>query len=271
MTVENAQGPKRLVVLRAVLAPAVLLALVYVAPLPAAAQTSDVALTINPTGQVILGGGAVVVGGDVSCSTTTVTESDPLSATIQQRSDVLVSALSFAFCDPSTGEGQWGALAFGELRAGTATVTVQLTLADGTNITATGSVRLVNPNKPVGSTSHIDDTYVDETISFLCGFPVQVHDVGLLQTFGFSTSSVEKFVGTTTYTNLESGTFVVVKTSGRFTRTTEDLVFTGLNYIIRTSSGQLVSSGRGVLSVEDETATPHLTHLSEVLCGLLRF
>jgi hypothetical protein len=270
MTVETIQRPKRLGVLRALLAPAVLLALVYVAPLPAAAQTSDVALTINPTAQLLSGLG-VGVGGEVSCSTTTVTGSEPLSATIRQGSDVLVSALSFAFCDPSTGVGQWGALAFGELHAGMATVTVQLTLADGTNVTATGSVRLVNPNKPGKFTSRIDDTYVDDAISFFCGFPVQVHDVGLLQVFRFKSGSVEKFVGESTYTNLASGTFVVVETSGRFTRTTDDLVFTGLNYQIRTSSGQLVSSGRGVLSAVDETETPHLTHLSEVLCGLLRF
>jgi hypothetical protein len=242
------------------------------APGAVTAQTSDVALTIGPHAQVF--SGTVVVGGDVSCSTTAVTESDPLSATIRQGNDVLVSAFGFAFCDPATGEGLWGAVAFGELHAGFATVTVQLTLGDGTNVTATGSVQVVTPKTPLRSASHIDDTYVDEAISSFCGFPVQVHDVGLLQTFRFSVPSrtfVEKFVGSTTYTNLESGTFVVIESSWRVTSSLDDVVFTGLDFILRTSTGQLVSSGRGVSSVEDETETPHLTHFEEVLCGLLSF
>jgi hypothetical protein len=262
------QSPKRLGVLRALLALVVLLALVCVAPLPAAAQTSDVALTINPTAQSFTGG--AVLRGDVSCSTTTVTGSEPFSVTIRQGSDVVpVESTGFAFCDPSTGVSKWELFAVGELHPGVVTVTVQLTLDDGTTVTATGPVLVVNPNKPVRAASHIDDTHVDAAISRVCGFPVQVHDVGLSQDFQFSGAHVEQFVGTTTYTNLESGTFVVVEASRRLTESSGENVFTGLNYIIRTSSGQLVSSGRGVLSVEDETETPHLTHLNSVLCGLL--
>jgi hypothetical protein len=258
-------------VLRALLASVlVICALVVLSP-PATAQTSDVELTIDPT--VRATGLVAVTTGRVSCSSTTVDGSEPLSATIQQGSVELHSDLSVVFCDPATGEGSWAAavLNASQLRPGRAHVTVQLTLDDGTNVSATGFVRIINPIVPVRSASRIDITFVDEAISSFCGFPVQVHDVGLRQTFRFSDAAVETFVGTSTFTNLNTGTFVVVESSNRTKFSTASMVFVGLNYRILTSSGLLVSSGRGVLTVEGEDATPHLTHLFSVLCGLLSF
>jgi hypothetical protein len=260
-------------VLRALLASVLVISAIAVLPLPAAAQTSDVGLTIDPTVRTIVQiAGAT---GGVSCSSTTVDGSDPLSASIQQGPVAIHSDLGFAFCDPSTGEGSWTAVFFdaSQLHPGSASVTVRLALDDGTTVSATGSVRIISPNVPIRSATRIDDTYIDPAISLFCGFPVQAHDVGLVQNFRFSDALAEKFVGSTTFTNLNTGTFVVVETSNRFTfstRSTRRMVFVGLNYRIRTSSGMLVSAGRGVLTVEDESATPHLTHLSSVLCGLLR-
>ena len=88
---------------------------------------------------------------------------------------------------------------------------------------------------------------------------------------------IEKFTGTETITNPINGKSVVLRQQS-LRVTTElsgadpgSLTFTGLNYQIRTSSGNLVSSGRAVVSStgEDLTATPHLTHAFPVLCGLL--
>jgi hypothetical protein len=258
-------------VLRALLASVLVICAMAVLPPPASAQTSDVDLTIDPTVRTI--GQIAGATGRVSCSSTTVDGSEPLSARIQQGRVEVHSGLGFAFCDPSSGEGSWTALFFdaSQLHPGIASVTVDLTLDDGTNVGATGSVRITSPNVPARSASRIDITFVDEAISSFCGFPVQVHDVGLVQNFSFKDAVVEKFVGTSTFTNLNTGTFVVVESSNRFKFSTESVVFVGVNYRILTSSGQLVSSGRGVLTVEGEDATPHLTHLSSVLCGLLRF
>jgi hypothetical protein len=258
-------------VLRALPASVVVICAMAVLPTPATAQTSDVGLTIDPT--VRATGLVAVTSGGVSCSSTTVDGSEPLSATIQQGSVELHSDLSVVFCDPATGEGSWAAavLNASQLRPGSASVTVHLTLDDGTDVSATGSVRIVNPNVPVRSASRIDITFVDEAISSFCGFPVQVHDVGFVQNFRFTDAVVEKFVGTSTFTNLNTGTFVVVSSSNRTKFATGTMTFVGLNYRIHTSSGIFVSSGRGVLTAEGEDATPHLTHLSSVLCGLLRF
>jgi hypothetical protein len=241
-----------------------------VVPLRATAQTSDVTLTVFPAAYLF--DGVAVVQGEVSCSSTLeVTES--VSATIRQSGAVVDSSFGFAFCDPASGlefDGLWTVLfESSQLRPGKGSVTVHLTLDNGAVVSATGSSRLVNPNSPFFPVERVDDTYIDQSLSSGCGFPVQAHDVGRAQVFFFRDATAERFVGSTTYTNLDSGTSVLVETSARIRISDAGLAFTGLNYRIRTSSGQLVSAGRGVLTVEGETATPHLTHLSEVICGLL--
>jgi hypothetical protein len=267
---------------RALLASALVIGVLAVVPSPAAAQTSDVALTIDPTYQIFpaLNPGDVPTlpaFGEVSCSSTTVDGDELLSARIQQSGrEVLRDPLfGFALCDPSMpGLGFWSTFFdAGQLRPGQATLTVELTLDDGTIVSATRTVRIVNANKPSKQTFEVDFVHPDFELSEFCGFPVEAHDVGREQIFFFTPKlvSAEKFVGTTTYTNVDTGTSVVVGAAPRVKifGFEEKAVFTGLNYRIRTSDGQLVSSGRGVLTPAGETATPHLTHLTEVICGLL--
>jgi hypothetical protein len=258
---------KHLVRFRALMASVLVIGALAV--MPSTAQTSDVGLTINPTGEIFAGG--AVVTGELSCSSLKkplFTES--LVATIEQSGRRVTSSFGIAICDPSTGSSFWGAVFLdNKLHPGPAAVTIQLTLDDGTVVTAAGTVRLIEPRKPVKATFPVDDTYVDFFLSDLCGFPVQAHDVGRVQQFFYPDRTVEQFFGTTTYTNLDTGTTVVVEGAPRVTFSGEQVVFRGLNYRIRTSSGKLVSAGRGVSSFEGETATPHFTHLTEVICGLL--
>jgi hypothetical protein len=260
------------------------LGLLLLVLLPAIAQASDVALTVNPTAYV---GGIVIVNGGVSCTSTTVEATQPLSVSIRQSGAQVQSSFGQASCtpDPELPGSAWTASVPGaQLHPGRASVTVQLTLADGTEVIATGPVRLIIPNKP--TVEHVDVRYSGSPLDAFCGFPpytLQFHDVGLQQTWEIrgggakvrpiSVGLIEKFTGTETITNPINGKSVVLKQSPRVTTDLSDgsYTFTGLNYQIRTSSGHLVSSGRAVTSStgEDLTVTPHLTHAFPVLCGLL--
>lgn len=125
------------------------------------------------------------------------------------------------------------------------------------------------------SVRRIDDVYVDDILSFNCGFPVQAHDVGTSQAFNLGDLYGSTFSGKTTYTNLDNGTFVIVRTAARTKLVLGDANFTlsfmGLDFQIRTSHGTLVSAGRGTedFNTSTETATPHIGHFSEVICPLL--
>jgi hypothetical protein len=247
------------------------LAVLWLVPLPATAQASDVALTINPTAYI--GGGIVIVSGGVSCRSTAVEGTEPLSASIRQSGVQVQSIFGQAYCTPGTPAGTWtAAVPAAQLHPGRASVTVGLTLRDGTKVIATGPVRLIIPNKP--TVEHVDVLHSYTELDAFCGFPlysVQVHEVGLRQTW--LNGLIQKFVGIATYTNPDSGKSVVLRQSLRVTTELSDgsHTFTGLNYQIRTSTGQLVSSGRAVVSADgvDLTVTPHLTHAFPVLCRLL--
>jgi hypothetical protein len=252
---------------------------------PAGAATSDVSLTVKSATNT---GGVLQVVGTVSCPSTPVPSSfGSVVATVRQGRTQITSSIGGAECDPSVGSGNWGALFFSgdQLHAGQASVDVALTLPDGTVVTTTGSVLIPPPTKPVAGSERVDATFLREDISNFCSvaypdlgdFVVQEHDVGLEQFWivsgitGAERWRVQRFVGTVTYTNLANGTSVELRVAGRFRvkLTSGETVFTGLNFEIRTASGQLVSSGRGVQDFTGEQATPHLTHESEVLCPLL--
>jgi hypothetical protein len=148
---------------------------------------------------------------------------------------------------------------------------------------------------PHQETVHIDDTYIDSNATLFCGFLVEAHDVGTLQTGSFAKDRfIEAYHLTTTYTNLDTGLSVEVHSSARFTDTsidnldpnftgtyTELTSFTGLNYRM-TGNGAAVSAGEGSVTVTytfregiitridvDETSSPHLEHLTAIICQAL--
>ena len=140
------------------------------------------------------------------------------------------------------------------------------------------------PPSQTGQVFHIDETYIDARLSFVCGFDVLEHDVGVLQFTSSDDRSRERVSVRQTLTNPETGTSVVIIGSARDvyftwvdtpTRFKQRYTFNGLNYKILGVDGADISAGRffhtftvivdenGNL-VSDSQAhgfTPHLSHL----------
>lgn len=287
--------------------PAALVAFIALATAPhAKAASTDVSLTVDPPTAyylqmyqefefpflndpehaIVVTGtpGSLLITGGVSCPSTPVFTEVQVEVSQGKRqltTDGSFGNSGFAQCDPRFGSGFWAAVlsgGTGHLNPGTASVRVTLTLDDGTVVTASSPIRIMLAPR---SSQRVDTTYPTD-LDFFCGFPVIEHDVGLEQSLQISAVngqprfSASHFVGTTTFTNLSNGTSVAFKTA-TFTRTTfgggdlELLKFAGLNYSVRTSSGMLISAGHGVedFVTGGETATPHLGHLTDVICELL--
>jgi hypothetical protein len=154
------------------------------------------------------------------------------------------------------------------------------------------------PPSQTGQVFHIDETYIDPYLSFVCGFDVLEHDVGVLQFTSSDDRSRERVSVRQTLTNPETGTSVVVLQSSteadRFVLIDENgshsyrYTFTGLNYKVLGADGADISAGRffhtftvivdenGNL-VSDTQAhgyTPHLSHFfgsstEAVICDTL--
>jgi len=152
----------------------------------------------------------------------------------------------------------------------------------------------------LGGVTHINSTYVDPSLTSVCGFDVVEHDVGVIHSKSLPNDRFREQVSLRqTLTNPETGTSMVYLTAGPATQSfqtidqngsfTQTFTITGLNYLLLGAYPKnVVSSGRGVATftvlfdrngnlvdvTSVETSTPHLAHglhtgVEETICETL--
>lgn len=94
----------------------------------------------------------------------------------------------------------------------------------------------------------IDETFTDYNLSELCGFPVEVRFQSrlMLQETGETISTVDRVA--TTYTNLDNGRSVTVKTAGQ-TRIFVDEETGEASFLFTGVAEQMVIPGQGVVAL----------------------